>query len=328
MAGLALVADVIAANPPSQPTPRSTPQFESLLLTRSRYNRLLLSAYVNGKPASLIVDTGCPTTFISEKRRAYYALKRIPLTWDFPSQVPVNGTLNRLALARSLRLGMLNIVDVPVVVANLAGPETTSHRLRENEADGILGADILFATKAILDCQQQTLILNMFPHMNGRAPGLDFRGFQRVPMYVSAGLNLFIDSSINGSPARLMVDTGSSGTLLHRPFIDHLRIPVRETRFQSAAINLQWEHVDVARLQKFSVGMVNFAGRHVGVTDLGGLVPPGLQSSPPVVGLLGAEILNRHHGIIDFGTRTLYLSGQADRSELTPRRRTPARAGR
>jgi len=23
--------------------------------------------------------------------------------------------------------------------------------------------------------------------------------------------------------------------------------------------------------------------------------------------LLGAEILNRHHGIIDFGTRTLYL---------------------
>jgi hypothetical protein len=25
------------------------------------------------------------------------------------------------------------------------------------------------------------------------------------------------------------------------------------------------------------------------------------------VGLLGAEILNSHHGIIDFGTRTLYL---------------------
>ena len=28
---------------------------------------------------------------------------------------------------------------------------------------------------------------------------------------------------------------------------------------------------------------------------------------PPVAGLLGAETLRRHHGIIDFGTRTLYL---------------------
>jgi hypothetical protein len=32
-----------------------------------------------------------------------------------------------------------------------------------------------------------------------------------------------------------------------------------------------------------------------------------LQASPPVAGLLGAEILRHHHGIIDFGTRTLYL---------------------
>jgi len=32
-----------------------------------------------------------------------------------------------------------------------------------------------------------------------------------------------------------------------------------------------------------------------------------LEGSPPVVGLLGAETLRRHHGIIDFGTRTLYL---------------------
>jgi hypothetical protein len=32
-----------------------------------------------------------------------------------------------------------------------------------------------------------------------------------------------------------------------------------------------------------------------------------LDGKPPVAGLLGAEILNRHHGIIDFGTRTLYL---------------------
>jgi hypothetical protein len=44
------------------------------------------------------------------------------------------------------------------------------------------------------------------------------------------------------------------------------------------------------------------------VIDLEGLIHDGLlQGSPPVAGLLGAEILNRHHGIIDFGARKLYL---------------------
>jgi hypothetical protein len=37
------------------------------------------------------------------------------------------------------------------------------------------------------------------------------------------------------------------------------------------------------------------------------------QGSPPVVGLLGAEILRSHHGIVDFGTRTLYLKRQSGR---------------
>jgi hypothetical protein len=46
----------------------------------------------------------------------------------------------------------------------------------------------------------------------------------------------------------------------------------------------------------------------VGVIDLEGLIHDGLlEGSPPVAGLLGAETLRRHHGIIDFGTRTLYL---------------------
>ena len=49
-------------------------------------------------------------------------------------------------------------------------------------------------------------------------------------------------------------------------------------------------------------------GKEVGVIDLEGLIRNGLlEASPPVAGLLGSEILQRHNGIIDFGTKTLYL---------------------
>jgi hypothetical protein len=44
--------------------------------------------------------------------------------------------------------------------------------------------------------------------------------------------------------------------------------------------------------------------------DLGGLIHGGLLAGKrPVAGLLGSELLQRHHGIIDFGTRRLYLKG-------------------
>jgi predicted aspartyl protease len=129
-----------------------------------------------------------------------------------------------------------------------------------------------------------------------------------VPIQVSDGFNLYVDGSINGAPAKLMVDTGSFATLLHRSFVRRMRIATRETPFSSSAVNLRERGVRVARISKLSVGSVDIIGKEVGVIDLEGLIHGGLlRGSPPVAGLLGGEILNRHHGIIDFGTRTLYL---------------------
>jgi hypothetical protein len=166
------------------------------------------------------------------------------------------------------------------------------------------------------------LILNSKPEVPARTPGVDYRGFQSVPMFVSDGFNLYVDTFINGSPARLMVDTGAFATLLHRSFVRRLKIPTQETRLQSSALNLKEEGIDVARIRKLSVGLVNIVGSDVGVVDLGGVLHEGLHRSPPAVGLLGAEILNHHHAIIDFGTRTLYLKRESDQSSTRSRRTT------
>jgi predicted aspartyl protease len=120
---------------------------------------------------------------------------------------------------------------------------------------------------------------------------------------------LYVNAAINGAPAKLMLDTGAFATLLHRSFVRNMRIPMRETPYSSAAVNLRQRGVNIARIKKLSVGSVDILGKEVGVIDLEGLIRGGLlQGSPPVVGLLGGEILSRHHGIIDFGTRTLYLT--------------------
>ena len=163
-------------------------------------------------------------------------------------------------------------------------------------------------TGAVLDCQKQILTLKMDPGFPGKTPGTEYRGLRGVPIRVSDTYNLYVDAAINGEPARLMVDTGAFATLLHRGFVRRLHVPLHETEFSSSAVNLKQRGVQVARIRRLSVGSVDIMGKDVGVVDLEGLIHSDLlRGSQPVAGLLGAEILRTHHGIIDFGTRTLYL---------------------
>jgi predicted aspartyl protease len=293
---------------PGAPVVRKTAEFEALPLLRSRQNHLLVRAFVNGKQAWLGVDSGAPVTAIASHRREYYRLTGLPSASKLPSRLQINGAFNNVSIARELRLGNLSLMDEPVVTVDLGGSSRAARMVEEQQIDGILGADILFPTKAILDCKRQLLVLKMDPDLPGHAPGIDYTGFKAIPMQVSEGFNLYVNATINDAPARLMVDTGAFATLLHRSFVRQMRIPMRETPFSSAAVNLKQRGVQVARIRKLSVGSVDIKGKEVGVIDLDGLIHKGLlQGTPPVAGLLGAEILSKYHGIIDFGTRTLYL---------------------
>jgi predicted aspartyl protease len=311
---LALPLAVVVASQPSV-SARSNrdalgAQFEALPLDRSPQNHLIVRAFINGKPALLGVDTGAPVSAVAANRRQYYGLTSVAGTSKLPPRLMINGAFNAVGVARSLRIGGLTLVDEPMVAINL-GRESRAARLRgEEEIDGILGADILFPTRAVLDCQRQLLILNLQPDSERPAPGVDYTGFASVPIHVSEGYNLYVDGAVNGAPAQLMVDTGAFATLLHRSFVKRMKIPMHNTSFSSAAVNLHESDVQVARIRRLSVGSVDFVGNKVGVIDLGGLIHDEmLHGKRPVVGLLGGELLQRHHGIIDFGTRRLYLKG-------------------
>lgn len=317
---MALATELLGARQAAPISAQLPPQFEALPLVRSRQNHLLVRAYINGRAAWLCVDSGAPVSAIALDRRGHFGLTGVPGSSKLPPHLQINGALSNVAIARQFRLGALNLIDEPVVTIDLGSSTRTARMFHEQQIDGILGADILFPTNAVLDCQQQVLVLKMDPDVAGSVPGLNFRGFRSAPIYVSEAFNLYVDSSINGTPAKLMIDTGAFATLLHRSFVHRLQIPVRDTQFTSAAVNLKQCDVQIARIKRLSVSTtsrfgflriissVNIKGKEVGVIDMEGLLHDGLlQASRPVAGLLGAEILRQHHGIIDFGTRTLYL---------------------
>ena len=293
---------------PALPPAVENIQFEALPLERSRQNHLLVHAFINGKPARLVVDTGAPVSAIALNRRRHFGLTPIPVKSKLPTQLQINGGFNSVAIARRFQLGALGLLDEPVVLIDLSSSSRAAKALAEEPIDGILGADILFPTSALVDCQTQRLILKIDPRLPGTVPGYDFRGLHPVPLHMSKNYNFYVDGKINGTAARLMVDTGAFATLMHRSFIRTMNLPLRKTPYGSAGVNLRERGLQLATINRLSIGNVHFRRKEVGVMDLEGLINGGLLvAKPPVAGLLGSEILRRHHGIIDFGTLTLYL---------------------
>ena len=129
----------------------SNPQFEALPLDLSPQNHLIVHAYINGQPAALGVDTGAPISAICANRRQHYGFKAISGDSKIPAKLVVNGVLDSVGVVKSLRIGALNLVDEPLVAINLTSDSRTARLRGEEEIDGILGADILFPTRAILD---------------------------------------------------------------------------------------------------------------------------------------------------------------------------------
>lgn len=279
-------------------------------MERSSQNHLLVRAEINGKPAVLLVDSGAPLSAVALDRRDHFKMSPVTAKSKVPQRLNINGAFNSMSIARSLRLGALNLVDEPMVLIDFSylRPSAGDNGKRERESDGILGTDILFPLKAVLDYERMLLVLKIDPRVPGPVPGFDFRGHRRVRMHESEGFNLYVDGSVNGKAARLMVDTGAFATLLHSPFLRRMNIPLRQTKFRSVGVNLAQSQVRLATISRLSVGSMNMRTHDVGVINLGGLIHAGLlEASPPVAGLLGSEMLQRYNAIIDFGTKSLYL---------------------
>jgi predicted aspartyl protease len=288
--------------------PAGNLQYQALPMERSSQNHLLVRAEINGKPAVLLVDTGAPLSAVALDRRAHFGMSPVTAKSKIPQRLNINGAFNSMSIARSLRLGALNLVDEPMVLIDFSYLRPPDGGKQERESDGILGTDILTPLKAVLDYERMLLILKIDPRVPGPIPGFDFRGYRRVRMHESEGFNLYVHGSVNGKATRLMVDTGAFATLLHSPFVRRMNIPLRPTKFRSVGVNLAQSRVRLATISRLSIGSMDMRTNNVAVINLAGLIHNGLlEGSPPVVGLLGSEMLQRYNAIIDFGTHSLYL---------------------
>ena len=138
---------------------------------------------------------------------------------------------------------------------------------------------------------------------------LELRGYESFTFRFENN-SIFIDGKINGKPARLLIDTGASTSLLHAPFATSVGLEVGPMTEKILGVSGEapagWTPVPTLQM-----GEAVFRDRRLLATDLLKDLPPGTKSRADTI--LGADFMSKLDAVISYPDRRIFL--RPDRSD-------------
>lgn len=279
-------------------------------LERGRQNHLVLKGKVNGHPASFLIDTGADVTFLRADRAKQFGISaaggehRLDNGKSFPVASAELG-LGGLVLGNT-RLALYEPSQLSGLVPGEKG----------GVADGIMGLDLLKGSKTIIDCHARKIFFQ-----SAVAPNI--AGFTKIPIREVGRSYLGIGANLRGKRGRLRIDTGAFVTVLNEPALLAAGISSRPSKLTAGGFGGRIRALTLAQIDDFKIGGVLIAPQQFAVMDIFGGRPPrknlrlGFQwvhaterrdsGGEPFFGLLGNDLLDAHHAIIDLHSMSLFL---------------------
>ena len=278
---------------------RAQPHLPGYKAVRVHYdspNKMLMSVRINGQFADLLVDTGSNRTILDAEAAETFGIR--------PSQrgsTRVNGQLLPIGFMRSLTAGSMSFGSSPVVLRHSARYGAgTAH------VDGVLGLDILFRHKAVINCRTRVVFfkVDQSHHMNLSAVASS-ENFTRIPLHREASGALTVSCSIQGQSGRLLVDTGAFLTTFPETFLESLGISFEPTRLSAQFPSGTTRPMSAAQINDLKIGDFKVPSAKFGVAALPQYALR--QGSTRISGILGMDTLYICHAIIDLDGMNLFL---------------------
>jgi hypothetical protein len=294
---------VAKISPPSGKVSRS-----AILETQRGSNAMVIHATVNGRPASLLVDTGWGGGAGVYLDTNFANTLKLPMQGGAEVGHSVSGTAMSVQKASSgtVVLGNVQLNGVPFYAGKIGGFGVTEAR-ESAWVSGAVSRGFLRVASAVLDLPNFRLYLR--PPGRGRpaslGPALKAVGLSEIPFTIG-DYGCVVDVEINGLTGKMVMDTGAYVSCIDSRFASQFKGGTYATNTQSfdAAGVLSRNHA--TRLQTIKVAgvPVRLPGDLTVVDKFSSYSPSGGK----VVGLLGMDVLGHNWGIIDFGNEKLYLA--------------------
>jgi predicted aspartyl protease len=272
-------------------------------INRPRPNDLVVRGSINGRDASLVLDTGWGIDGISLDSSFAMSLN-LPMQAVKGAAVSASGarTVFRKGMAGLVVLGNVQIKGVPLFVGTIGALKNGSYI----KASGFVGGKFLRTNSAIVDLQNVCLYLR--PPGKGRrallGPALKAVGLSEVPITWDGRGHFLVDVEINGVTGKMVIDTGCTFSVVDTRFAAQMK----DTGYASGASMIDAAGV-ANQLRRTKARSFKISGVAMHPPDI--MLSSGIFytiSGGKVVGLLGMDVLGQNWGIIDFGQQKLYFS--------------------
>lgn len=284
--------------------PETIAGYHTVALGRGAQSHLFMAVEIAGKEALLGVDTGAPMTVFDRRKAKRYGVKRAGFAEDEPPAMIMLGTeMAPIGLLPKLTARGFEFGSGPVVLANLSAIARISAGMpgKSRPVDGILGVDVLRTYEAVIDCETSRVYFREAAKARMAVP----RGYVRIPMQLNDGRHFTVPCVVHGERRRLLVDTGSFGTLFDTKRAAQIGLRGVKTRYTSSSgLTDNPKPMLEVQVADLKVGRQRIAQPSFGATDLEPLLFAG---EPDLIGILGNDVLTGQGAIIDFGNLNLYL---------------------
>ena len=278
----------------------SLPGYVAVPVHYSHWNKMLMEAVVNGHRARFVVDTGAGYSILDAGRARSLGVSPVGANSPYGEFANLNGVRYRVGFLNSLRAGAMDFGSGPMALFQPADADGgLNSRLNGENADGIIGADILTRYKALINCYTKTIFFktSSSEHLHV-ARFAASENFIKIPLREEVSRAFTIPASINGHPCRLLVDTGAFVTTLDLRHAKEFGLSFTGTRMNGSFADGISRQVAIGKVAHLKIGDYQVPPQKLAASVLPDFALE--QGEAKIAGILGMELLAVSHGIIDF----------------------------
>jgi hypothetical protein len=134
------------------------------------------------------------------------------------------------------------------------------------------------------------------------------RGYTAIPLRLNAVSHFEVDVSVNTCAGRFVLDTGASMTCLDKDAAARFHVVLQPSSEKAAGAGQGQLDIEVGVAAEFALAQYDLGEFQFAVLDFSHLNYELVQRGTlPVDGVLGADILRKKAGILDYESATLFL---------------------
>ena len=276
------------------------PGYKAVRVYYEPLNKMIMPVRINGQAAKLLVDTGSNQVILNAGAAELFGVTPSPRGLRYIRFTEIQGELLPVGFVQNITAGRMNFGS------NLVTLRRSSQVGVANAAlDGVLGLDILFRHKALINCRTKVVF---FKVDQTRRINLDSvaasERFTRIPIRREETGALTVPCSIRGQPAWLLIDTGAFVSILHEGFIKLLGLATEPTKISAQFGRGPSKQISAAKTD-VQVGVFKVPLKKFGVARLPRFALQ--QGHTRIAGILGMDTLYICHAIIDLDGMNLFL---------------------